>query len=327
MRPLASLVITAHNAADSIRPCLEAVVANAGLTADEYEIILVDDRSTDGTGAAAAALRISQLVLLRIDTYVQEGLTARQAALDAGFRAARGAYVFVTDADGLVPPGWIRGALQVFERTGAAAVAGAVEFVAPRGALGRFQTVDVVFYLGLCRFLNGLGLASGVLFGNFAFRRVVYERLGGFATLGFSLTEDLTFSRGMHALRLPVAYRHDEPVRVRACEGLAALVQRSLRVSRGGASVLAALIGIWMAGLVVPASLALIGTPYAGALLALRYAIGAALTAVPALSSRRAYLLPSALLYEPAVIALGLTTVAVRIWRREVAWGGIIYED
>jgi hypothetical protein len=81
-----------------------------------------------------------------------------------------------------------------------------------------------------------------------------------------------------------------------------------------------------MAGLVVPGALALLGTPHAATLFVVRYVIGVALTAVPALSSRRAYLLPSALLYEPAAIMVGMMTMAARIRRRSIVWGDVIYE-
>jgi dolichol-phosphate mannosyltransferase len=91
-----SLIIPAYNEAPGIRQALqEADRALAGLVSD-YEIVVVDDGSTDGTSAAVAeAARTQNKVrLLR-----HPGNRGYGAALRTGFETACGELVGFTDAD------------------------------------------------------------------------------------------------------------------------------------------------------------------------------------------------------------------------------------
>src|SRR5690606_21223777 len=112
-------------------------------------------------------------------------------ALVRGFEAARGEVVLVMDADGHAAPDWARAMADPISDRSADAVAGPVWFRAGKGWLGVWQTVDVSYYLLVCKVLNRFGFAAGVLFGNFAFRKEWFERVGGFSRIGFTLTEDL----------------------------------------------------------------------------------------------------------------------------------------
>ena len=95
--PQLSVVVPAYNEAEGIAGVLaelEAALrgADAGLS---YEILVVDDGSTDET--AAIAERTGQRVL-------RHGLNQGYgAALKTGLRAARGEWVVITDSDGTYP--------------------------------------------------------------------------------------------------------------------------------------------------------------------------------------------------------------------------------
>jgi cellulose synthase/poly-beta-1,6-N-acetylglucosamine synthase-like glycosyltransferase len=322
-KPRISVLITAHNAADTIGPCLRSVAAQA--SGDDVEVVLVDDRSTDGTSEAARATGLEMLRILRVDHPANSGLTTRQDALAIGIRAARGEVVLTTDADGLVAPGWIASMSTPILAGSADAVAGPVFFRAARGWLGVWQTVDVAYYLLLCRTLNALGFAGGVLFGNFAFRRDLFDAVGGFERIGFTLTEDLAFSRALKAHGSRIRYSGRGAVEVGACESWAALVERAKRVSSGGFSALSLSLGVWMALLPVLALLALVFGGAFGWLFLARYAAGAAFSAVSLLRVRRFSHLPAALLYEPLAIGIGLRVMARLAKNSRVEWGGKSY--
>jgi len=91
-----SVVIPAFNEEQSIGPCLDEVAAVMAHLGKPYEIIVIEDGSTDGTFAALKAKKkdIPQLVVLRFDS--NHGQTA---AFDAGFKAARGKVIVTMDAD------------------------------------------------------------------------------------------------------------------------------------------------------------------------------------------------------------------------------------
>ena len=96
--PLISIVVPAHNAASTLRI---AVVSLTEQTWRNVEVIIVDDRSTDGTAALAASLATQ-------DTRVRVLSNARSpgayGARNTGIDAARGAFVALHDADDWAHP-------------------------------------------------------------------------------------------------------------------------------------------------------------------------------------------------------------------------------
>jgi cellulose synthase/poly-beta-1,6-N-acetylglucosamine synthase-like glycosyltransferase len=325
--PSISVVITAHNAAATIRACLETVAAQPESVRGELEIVLVDDRSTDGTLDVARGMNLPGLSAIRIDRPAGGRLTTRQHALAVGFAAACGDFVIVMDADGHAAPDWAAAMSAPIAAREADAVAGPVFFRAASGWLGVWQTMDVSYYLLVCKVLNRLGFPAGVLFGNFAFRREWFARVGGFDRIGMTLTEDLAFARALHAAGARLAYRGRGHVEVEACASWSVLIERAKRVSAGGTSALAFALGGWMVSFILLAVAALVfGGGFALAF-GIRYLLGAAFGAVSLLRVRRPDLLPLSLLYEPVAIAIG-AVVAFRIARGggKVEWGGVRYE-
>lgn len=95
---LATVVVPARNAADTIGDCVRALRAQ---TMDNacYEIIVVDDASTDETGRVAAEAGACVIW--------QEEQRGPAAARNAGMQAAGGELVCFTDADCSPTPQWL----------------------------------------------------------------------------------------------------------------------------------------------------------------------------------------------------------------------------
>ena len=101
--PKVSVVVCAHNAASTLDECLASLER---LTYPDYETLLVNDGSTDATGAIAA--RYPNVRVLEIP---KSGLGA---ARNTGFLEARGEIIAYTDSDVRADPDWLSFLVQPF---------------------------------------------------------------------------------------------------------------------------------------------------------------------------------------------------------------------
>ncbi len=109
----ASVVVVTHDGLPFTRLCLASVLAN---TADrDFELILVDNGSRDGTAAYLAKLA-------ERDARVRVLLNGRNAGFAAacnhGLAVAGGEHLVLLNNDTMVPPGWLDGLLRHLENQG-----------------------------------------------------------------------------------------------------------------------------------------------------------------------------------------------------------------
>lgn len=324
--PRVSIVVTAWNEAAGIGRCLESLRRQTGLADKEREIVVVDDRSADATAAVVEAAALPGLRLIRNATLPPDGrMTARQHALDIGFRAARAPVIVTLDADAIVPPDFVARLIAPVEAGTADLVSAPVIFSG--GLLGAMQSVDSAYYLSVCGLLSAPGLDGGVLFGAAAFRRELYERLGGFDRIGPALTEDLAFSRAARAAGARFAFLTGPSATVEAAASWRALIVRAKRISAAPTGPLAVVLGVWMASLALLLLAALsFASPFWIGLAGLRYGLGVAFAA-QAVARRPGWrYLPLAAIYEPLATAIGLAVAAALLRDRRVDWGGRTYD-
>src|SRR5580765_454260 len=95
-RPYLSLVIPAYNEQENVQALLERVSAALAQTGRPFEVVIVDDGSSDDTPRllAEAMQRLPWLRVLRLAKN-----SGQSAAFDAGFKAARGEVIATIDAD------------------------------------------------------------------------------------------------------------------------------------------------------------------------------------------------------------------------------------
>ena len=117
--PAVSVVIPVFNERENLAPLLAEVAAALGSRA--YEVVAVDDGSTDGSGEALVALR-SRYPALRVVRFARNA--GQSAAFAAGFRAARGAVLVTMDADLQNDPADVPALLDALERSGVEAAVG-----------------------------------------------------------------------------------------------------------------------------------------------------------------------------------------------------------
>lgn len=163
-----SVIIPVRNGADVLVDSLAAVRAS-DFPADEFELIVVDDGSTDGSADVAA--RFADTV---------ERLSSGQgpaAARNQGARRARGTYLVFIDADVCVHPGVLRRFVEIFAtEPGIAAIFGAYD-TRPRapGLVSQYRNL-------LHHYVHAQSPGDAETFwaGCGAMRRDVFVETGGF---------------------------------------------------------------------------------------------------------------------------------------------------
>jgi len=113
-----SVIVSAKNEEHHISSCLDALIKQS-YPKDHYEIIVIDDASTDQTASIIQkyAGKYSFIKLLR--SHDKGFKSSKKSALFAGVREASGEYLFFTDADCQPPENWLKSMFCYFdEHTG-----------------------------------------------------------------------------------------------------------------------------------------------------------------------------------------------------------------
>jgi len=189
--PLISVCIPARNEARNIGRCVEAFQAH---TYPNFEIIVLDDRSTDSTPEILSRLSASESHIKVIDgSDLPSGWAGKPHALTQAAAAARGEWLCFVDADTFVTPDAL-----------AAVYAKAIETMADLFSIMTHQimltfwerTVLPLVMLALSigftpRKVNDPQRKDAIANGQFILiKRTVYEAVGGHAAIKNSIVED-----------------------------------------------------------------------------------------------------------------------------------------
>lgn len=166
-----SVIIPAYNEQKNIGKCLTALCKQT--TKRPFEVIVVDNNSTDRT--AAVAKKFEKRLRLRV---IREKKKGRGAARATGFAHAKGDILFSTDADTIVPPDWIEAYARILQRQkNVIAVTGLPQIDDCTSFQNTMFNLTIPFILQT----NVLTIGNPGLSGfSFAIRRRIYEEAGGF---------------------------------------------------------------------------------------------------------------------------------------------------
>jgi glycosyltransferase involved in cell wall biosynthesis len=201
LMPTVSVVMGVYNGADGLDATLASVLAQRDVA---LELIVVDDGSTDATGAILAALAM-QDPRVRVLHQANSGLTS---ALIAGCRLARGAFIARQDAGDVSTPDRLRKQLTRMAASGGAVMcSGFVEFVGPNEEALFSSAVDEADAIGA----GGRERRGPSHHGVVLMRRDAYEAVGGYREAFYFAQDRDLWSRlveaGRHVVVPEVLYR------------------------------------------------------------------------------------------------------------------------
>ncbi len=198
-QPFVSVLIAARNEEGRLPACLQSLL-NSSYPAGKFEILVIDDRSTDNTRLIAENFSRQNHHIRVIPIHQRlENLSGKASALCQGMEHARGEIILMTDADCRVPPDWMAQMASYFT-PGVGLVGGFTLLVDGDKKASLFtniQTLDWIYLLTIGAGAAGLGKPVSIIGNNFAFRHAAYEAVGGYQKIGFSIIEDFALMRAI----------------------------------------------------------------------------------------------------------------------------------
>jgi len=171
VKPHVSLVMCTRNRAASLPQCLQAL---SRLRADiPYELVLVDNGSSDGTAKILGEFANQHKTQV---VFVSEPCAGVSRARNAGINAATGDLIVFTDDDCYPAEDFIEAVTQCFQDAGVGFVGGRILLFDPADLPITIQPLNQAVALSAGTYMQP-GLIHGA---NFAFRREVLDRIGGF---------------------------------------------------------------------------------------------------------------------------------------------------
>jgi cellulose synthase/poly-beta-1,6-N-acetylglucosamine synthase-like glycosyltransferase len=198
-QPTVSIIIAARNEEHTIGSCLASMTALT-YPRELLEIIVVDDHSTDRTADVVRAAAEGHTGLKLVHAGSPEGnLRGKVNALVHGIAVSRGEILLFTDADCAVPPEWVDSIVRHYDDTGVGIVAGMLRLPS-RTLFEGIQAIDWYLLLSAASATARLGFPVTAVGNNYSIRRSAYDRVGGYASIPFCVTEDLSLFQATTAV-------------------------------------------------------------------------------------------------------------------------------
>jgi glycosyltransferase involved in cell wall biosynthesis len=203
--PDVSIIVPARNEEENIGNCLRSLVAQDGVS---YEIIVVDDGSTDQTRAIAESFAGVRVIS---PGKLPPGWTGKNNAVVAGAAAARGVWLLFTDADTVHLPGSLARAVAEARRENADLLSYSPEQVVV--TFWEKAVMPVVFSELASEYpLEKVrDQSSGVVAANGQYilvRRGVYESIGGHTAVAENILEDVALAKAFRNAGHRIYFRY-----------------------------------------------------------------------------------------------------------------------
>jgi cellulose synthase/poly-beta-1,6-N-acetylglucosamine synthase-like glycosyltransferase len=165
-----SVIIPTYNAEKTIGKCLRALLKQ-NYPKRKYEIIVVDDGSTDKTEQVVKKFRSVK--------FFKQKHRGPAAARNTGAKFSKGNIILFTDSDCVPSKDWIKHMVEPFKDRNVAGVSGTYKTLNKNSLLARFIGYDIKFkheYMKKMKAIDFVGTFSA------GYRKSVFQKEGGFDT-------------------------------------------------------------------------------------------------------------------------------------------------
>lgn len=164
-----SIILPTYNRLSQLKLALKSIFNQEFV---DYEVIVVNDGSSDGTEEYLKTLTMPKFKCVRQDN------NGPAAARNAGIELSRGKYIAFTDDDCIVPPNWLSSFKYIFESNGVDLIGGAVQNSNKKNIYSEVSQHITNFFV---EYLNQESKSSTFLTSNnIAYRADFLKKVGGF---------------------------------------------------------------------------------------------------------------------------------------------------
>ncbi len=177
-----TVIVAVRNEAGNIDHLLDDL-ENQHYPENKYEVLIIDDQSTDGTLKRVldrkARSRI-KVIPVELNNPNPQSLSSKKAAITLGVEMADGELIILTDGDSRIPANWLSIYARYFDVAGLKLLAGPV-FIQQEGTFfSNIQAIEFASLIGSAAALFSLGFPALCNGANLAFTRDVFLEVGGY---------------------------------------------------------------------------------------------------------------------------------------------------
>lgn len=171
-----SVIIPARNEEENIGELLTSLEKQT-YPQHLFEIIVIDDHSTDNTATVVSSYSFAKLIKLEFDNIN----SYKKKAIETGVAAATGELIVTTDADCIVPQNWLKTIGAFKEDSDPVFIAAPVMMEHGPGLLQIFQALDFLVLQGITAASVQKRIHNMCNGANLAYKRKVFFEVNGFA--------------------------------------------------------------------------------------------------------------------------------------------------
>ncbi|MBK9983640.1 MAG: glycosyltransferase [Saprospiraceae bacterium] len=154
-----TVVVVAHNEEESIESCIEGIVKQH-YSQELFEIIVIDDRSSDGTVELIKKMQSPLVRIFQLTDYPEfiHPPAYKKSAIELAISMAQHDWIVLTDADCIPPAEWLRNIAYAQSITDAVFLAAPISYSSGHTMLEKMQEME----MSVLMLITAAGIRSGL---------------------------------------------------------------------------------------------------------------------------------------------------------------------
>jgi cellulose synthase/poly-beta-1,6-N-acetylglucosamine synthase-like glycosyltransferase len=229
-----SIILVVRNEEQHIEKAIQGIL-HQHYPAHLFEVILIDDHSTDGTLDRVKKITDTRLRVIPLSQYPEyvHAPSHKKSAITLGVYLAHHEHIIVTDGDCFHGPAWLKTHVQQIDQTQSVFQTAPVQLVPQRGLLYKMQEVEMVALM----LITGAGIQSGLHQmangANMMFTKSAFKKVNGYAgNEQFASGDDMFLIEKMKAAfpdRISFVKSPEATVYTYGCPDWSSLLKQRLR--------------------------------------------------------------------------------------------------